>query len=44
MLFGLVVQDQRNLDLVVLCYRQIVFNDELLPNLNDLLEERLGVD
>lgn len=44
MLLGLVVEDQRDLNLVVLCNGEIVLNDELLPDLNDLLEKGLSID
>ena len=43
-LLGLVVEDQRDLNLVVLCNGEIVLNDELLPDLNDLLEKGLSID
>ena len=39
-----VIEDQWDLNLVVFRHGQIVLNDELLPDLNDLLEEGLRVD
>ena len=39
-----VIEDQWDLDLVVFRHGQIVLDDELLPDLNDLLEEGLRVD
>ena len=44
MLLCLVVSDERDLDLVVLGNGQVILNNEALPDLDDLLEERLGVD
>ena len=41
---GLVVQNYRDLNLVVLCDGEIVLNDELLPDLDYLLEKGLRVD
>jgi len=43
MLLSLVVKDEWDLDLVVLGDGEIVLDDEVPPNLDDLLEKGLGV-
>ena len=44
MLLSFVVEDERDLNLIVLChYHEVVLNDVVFPDLNDLLEERLRV-
>ena len=41
---GLVVQDQRDLHLVVLGHGQVILNDEVAPDLDDFLKESLRID